>query len=530
MFIRKIKSKNKTYVTIVKSYRENGVVKQKNIASLGCLDQLKERPEQIKNIALTLLEYCESKINNFDIMKSAEMSRKKWGCVRVYRKLWDTFGFDDILAKIIKDKKIKFDFFSSVFLMLIDRLQDPKSKLASYNYQEKYHEIKKNGLQHLYRALDILSDNKEEIEKYLFYKNVHLFNMEVDVCLYDVTTMFFESVKANELSKFGYSKDCKFNEVQIVIGLLVDLEGRPIGFDVYPGNTYEGHTIDTVLEKLKTKFKIRKIILIGDQAMCTKDTIEKIKGKDFSYIVGSRIKIKGKEMEKTILDIKSYKDVVTNDEEDVLKYKVIELEDEKIICTWSSRREKKNKKDRERLIEKAKKLLDENKSQLTSKRGAMKYIDVAIEGAPELNEEKIKEDERWDGFYGIQTNCEDYDTRTVLGYYHDLWRIEESFRIFKSHLETRPIFHWTAKRIQGHLVLCFIAFLLERTLENKLKKNNIEYSPIKIRAALDELEFSEIDVEGKKFYLRSKVEGLGNKILRSLRLNIPPAIATPDKF
>lgn len=115
-------------------------------------------------------------------------------------------------------------------------------------------------------------------------------------------------------------------------------------------------------------------------------------------------------------------------------------------------------------------------------------------------------------------------------YYHQLWKIEESFRIFKSHLETRPIFHWTVKRIKGHFVLSFITFLLERTLEVQLKQNNISYSPLLIRKAMDELQYSVLFVQGKEFWLRSQVSGLANDILRTLKIKIPPNLSPADSF
>lgn len=529
MFLREIKSRGKTYLVIVESYRDDGKVKHRSIASLGCLDYLQDS-EQIKKLAMSLLKYYRGEDTIYDINKISEKDRKKWGYVKVIRKLWEMFGLDEILGRAIKDKKIKFDFFSAVFLMLLDRLREPKSKLATYNRQGKYHGIKKNKLQHLYRALDILSDKKEEIELFLFEKNKSLFNLEVDVCLYDVSTLFFESIEKDELREFGFSKDCKINEVQVVLGLLVDLEGRPIGFDLFPGSTYEGNTLKKALDKLKDKFKINRLIFVGDQAICSKKNLEMIKEKGFSYIVGSRIKTKAEEIKEKILQKGSYVKIKVEEEDEILKYREIKVEGEKLICTWSKKRAEKDKKDRERLIKKAEEIVSSNKSKVISKRGAMKYVNVKAKEIPTLNEQKILEDARWDGFYGIQTNCEDFNARAILGFYHDLWRIEESFRILKTHLETRPIFVWTAKRVKGHIVLCFIAFLLERTLEIQLKKNNLFYSPQVIREALDELEFSEIKIDKQIFYLRSNVKGPANKILRSFCINIPPAITSPEKF
>src|SRR3989338_2306367 len=372
MFLRTTKAKGKTYLSIVENYYDKGRTRQKNIASLGCLDKFKDT-HQLEHIAKALLAFCKERKTIFDVSSLQEKSRKKWGAVRVFRKLWNTFGLDAIFKKITEKKKSTFDFFSAVFLMLLDRLCAPQSKLASYNGQDKYFDIKKNELQHLYRALDILADKKDTLEEYLFYKNVSLFNMTVDVCLYDVTTLYFESVRKDELKKFGYSKDCKFNEVQIVLGLLVDLEGSPIGFDIYPGNTYEGHTFSDALDTLKNRFKINRVIIVGDQGMMSKNNIQVTKDKEYSYIVGSRLKAKSDVLKKEILDKRRYKKLSMNvdDTEEIVKYREIEIDNEKILCTWSKKQAEKDKADRERLIEKAKKML-EAKTPITSRRGDRK--------------------------------------------------------------------------------------------------------------------------------------------------------------
>jgi len=526
MFLREIKVHNVTYLFIMENYRKNGKIKQKYIASLGRLDDGKRR-KQLEQIAVKLLKHYGKNKMLLDISTAEEKERKIWGPVTVYRKIWNMFGCDEMFKKIIASRKIEFDFFSTLFLMLLDRLIDPKSKLKSYEEQDRYYGIKRNELQHLYRALDLLSDNKEKIEKELFCKNVNIFNMKVDVVLYDVTTLYFESIKPDSLKDFGFSKDCKINNVQILLSLLVDLEGRPVGFDIFPGNTFEGDTLGAAIEKVKQKFNIRRLIFIADQGMLSNKNINIIKGsKDciYEYIVGSRIKNKVKKVKDEILDISQYRDIEAGEGE-VFKYREINLNGERVICTWSSKRARKDVKDRERLLIRAKEILGKGNACVISKRGANRYIQVETKGIPVLDEKKIGDDERWDGFYGIQTNCNDLSPQALLDYYHDLWKIEEAFRIFKSHLEVRPIYHWTARRIKGHLVLCFIAFLLERTLEIELKKSNIEHSPESIRKALNDLQFSDVVIEGEHFYLRSKIEGLGNEILRALRIRIPPQIS-----
>jgi transposase len=470
--------------------------------------------------------------------------------------------------------------------MLVDRMFAPKSKLGVYEKQSFYYGIEENDLQHLYRALDLLSEKKEELEEYIFEKNTDLFKMSVDVVLYDVTTFHFESVRSDILRDFGYSKDCKFNEVQIVMSLLVDLEGRPVGYELYEGNVYEGHTLKDAIEKIKNRFKINKLIFIADRAMLSKDNIDLIKNSNYEYIISSRLKNKTAQVKEEVLSETDYMSISTEDKEEEFKYKEIKkfeitqetldeldgkisetgklsklidktfyrkefhkkleklefnqhdikqimseaVKNDRIICSWSKKRARKDKLDRDRLIEKAQNMVQKTRGRLISQKGALRYIDISSKITGKLKYEKIQEDEKWDGYYGIETNCEITSPEKILDYYHQLWRVEESFRIFKSHLEARPMFHWNPNRIKGHMVLCFIAFLIERTIEIELKKANINYSATKIREALIELQFSEITVEDKTFFLRAPVQGLANDILRAFRIKIPPHITTPDNF
>jgi len=584
MFLRKITTKGRTYLNIIKSYWDDGKTKHKSIASFGCIDNINE--EEIKKLGLSLIKYCNEKSNILDIDTAQEKYRKNWGAVRLIKKIWEKFDFPKILKKIGRGRKIKFNYFSAIFLMLVDRLFTPKSKLGVFEKQSFYYGIEENELHHLYRALDLLSEKKEELEEYIFDKNTDLFQMSVDVVLYDVTTFHFESVRSDTLRDFGYSKDCKFNEVQIVMSLLVDLEGRPVGFELYKGNIYEGHTLKDAIEKIKKRFKINKLIFIADRAMLSKENIELIKNSNYEYIISSKLKNKPVQVKEEVLCKKDYISISTDDKEEEFKYKEIKIfevtqetinklegkvfdtdkliklkdktfyrkefykrleklkfsqqeiieiiresvKNDRIICSWSNKRARKDKHDRDRLIEKAKNMVEKNRGRLLSQKGALRYIDIASTVTGKLKYEQIQQDEKWDGYYGIETNCDITSAEKILEYYHQLWRVEESFKVFKSHLETRPMFHWNPNRIRGHMVLCFIAFLIERTIEIELKRASIDYSTTKIREAIAGLQFSEITVEDKTFFLRSPVRGLANDILRVFRIKIPPYITTPDNF
>ncbi|TYB85725.1 MAG: IS1634 family transposase, partial [Kosmotoga sp.] len=190
----------------------------------------------------------------------------------------------------------------------------------------------------------------------------------------------------------------------------------------------------------------------------------------------------------------------------------------------SSKRAKKDMADLNRFVEKATKLLN-NKGQITSsqKRGGRKYLKVTKKAPVKwsMDTKAIERDKSFAGYYGIQTSEKNMSPKNILNAYHSLWKIEESFRIMKSTLEVEPVFVWTEQRIKGHFMMCFIAFLLERTLEFQLRKYGHTASPRKIREALNALNFAEIEIEDEPYYVKTKAPSLSNKILRSLRIASP---------
>jgi len=546
MFIKISRSKNFKYVQLVRAYREDGKAKHEVLYNLGRLDQLENNPEFAK-VFKRLAEIAGAKSNNIEECSEAQMYN--WGYL-VYKKLWDKFKLEEILkAAQIRHGKSKFDLSNASFLMAIQHLLSPSSKLGTYSQQQLYLKLPEIELHHLYRSLDILCEEKEAIETHLFHMNRDLFNMKVDIVFYDVTTFHFESVKQDGLKDFGFSKNAKFNEVQVVLGMLIDCEGRPVGYELFPGNTFEGKTLEAALESIEKRFGIRNIIIVADRGINSKLNLKQIKDKGYGYIVASRIKSMPEEVQAKILDPENYITLSQNEEDGIVRCKVIDyinqfkIKDnnrsdnikrkkqisvalsENLIITYSDKRARKDKSDRERLLEKAKYLLqDKSKIRNSNKRGGKKYIKEIKQTDWTLDNTAVVRDEKWDGYYGIQTSEKDLTASEIISAHRTLYKIEESFRVMKSTLEVRPIFHWTEDRIKGHFVICFLAFLLERTLELKLQNIDIPASPQKIRDALNSMQFAEIEIQGKKFLVKTKNNELVPQILRQLKIQPPKNI------
>jgi len=538
MFIKITKSGNHKYCQMVKSHREGGKIKHTVLFNLGRLDTIEGNPS-FQNLAYRLLEISKAKsVENLDDISEAEISN--WGHI-VYKKIWEQFGLDSILAKIKKRGKTQFDLSKSSFLMVVSHLLAPKSKLATYAGQDRYTNLSQVELNELYRSLDILSKHKERLEEEMYLENRNLFNMEVDIVFYDVTTFSFSSVRADSLKDFGFSKDSKPGKVQVVLGLLIDCHGRPIGYELFPGNTFDSKTLETALEAMEGRFGIRKVIIVADKGINSKLNLKKISDRGYSYIFASRIKSASEKI-KDLIFTQDYTEAQSED--DAVRYKVIDNVNEfmadgkkyslpeKLIITYSEKRAKKDRADRERLVEKAGVLL-KNKARIrqANKRGGKKYIkDISKDSDWILDTEAILADERFDGYYGIQTNDMELDAEKVMDAYHNLWKIEQSSRIMKSTLEVKPIFHWTEPRIKGHFVICFLAFLLERNLEFRLKKSGEKASPEKIREAINSLNFAKVSLSGRRYFIKTKSSDLANKILRILKIKPPKNITPVDEF
>ena len=550
MHIKIVKAGKYEYVRLVESFRENGKVKHKVILNLGRKDIIEGNPS-FKRLAERLLEISGGTVGRADKLQISEGTLRNYGFI-VYRKLWQIFGFDSFFDQLKrKHTKLQFDLSSVIFLMVVQHLLSPMSKLSTYEKRSLYLGIPEMDLNHLYRSLDLLAENKENIENYVFDRNRTLFNMSVDVVFYDVTTFYFESVREDGFRDFGFSKDNKINEVQVVMGLLIDSEGRPIGYELFPGNTLDSKTLERSLEKLKERFNIRQVIIVADRGLNSKLNLSRIKEMGYDYIVASRLKKMPESVIEEVFDSNGYRLLTPEflarykeEDEEEFRYKVIDYINrykdeggevkelkEKMVITYSKKRALKDKADRERLVEKAKELLKEPaRIRASNRRGSKRFI--LEKGEKEeycLNEEAIAADEKFDGYYAIQTSLLDLKAEKVLEAYHTLWKIEESFRIMKSTLEVRPIFHWTERRIKGHFVVCFLAFLLERTLEYKLKMNRIMMSPNKIREALNSMMFTEVEINGQLYLIKMKLSEGATKILRVLRIASPKNILSIEE-
>ena len=560
MFIKTTRAKGYEYIKLVESYRESGTTRHRVLFNFGRADMIRQ-DESFLRIVNRLCEVSgkslpsqQPETDPFDDCSEAVLYN--YGYL-AYLRLWRELGIKGCLEEAESDSKLTFSLAQTTFLMVCQHLLEPRSKLATFERQGRYFNMPKIPLHHMYRALERLSKTKEEIEKGLFQYNYIRVNKSVEVVFYDLTTIHFESQVADEeLRNFGFSKAGRYNEVQVVLGMIIDSSGMPVGYELFKGNTYEGHTIVSTLEKIKERFRINRVVIVADRGLNYKDGLNKIKDAGYGYIMAAKIKGSSATMQKKIFDEEGFININDKEGKLELRYKVMEHENiftdengvnhvlqENIVVTYSPKRARKDESDRERMIEKARILL-ENPEQIatTNKRGGRKYINQTNKKQTKkdkeqpqytLAENKIEQDAKFDGYYAIQTSEKSMSANEIMDAYHTLWKIEESFRIMKSTLEIRPVYHSNPERIKGHFVVCFLAFLMERKMELFLKSSSVSEevcasSPQKIQEALNTMQLAAVSTtQGDKF-VRVKPHILAKKIFKCLEIDMPNNISTEN--
>lgn len=485
MFLRvKKKTENRWQVQVVESARVGEKVMQKIVRNVGTAYSLKEL-EDFKKLGEVIIVEMKNKLkpvlsflnpNDFhapqkrkkpqceklvDVHQLREEKRINEGFTDIFSRIYDDVGF----AKVFNKPSIN----SIIQSTVIARIADPKSKLATLKLLNIKFDIKIPFMS-IYRAMDKLQSKEQEVKQIIAQKSLGLFKEKVDVLFFEVTTLYFESIIADEIKNFGFSKDCKFKEVQVVLALITTKDGLPITYELFAGNTFEGHTFTQTIEKLKSQFSVDDFVFVADRAMFSKDNLDYMEENNLKYVVAARLKSLPTKKQNEILARQSPS---SNDSERPDWIEEFDHQNRRLIVSYNSKRAKKDHADRQRLIDRLVKKTNNGKikiKELIPNYGTKKFIQVDG-GEAKINDLRIEADAQWDGLHGVITNCPNEMSATkILERYRDLWQIEEAFRVNKHSLKMRPIFHWTPRRIKAHVLICFMAYTLSKYALFELKK------------------------------------------------------------
>lgn len=383
----------------------------------------------------------------------------------------DIAGLNLLLGKIYSD--VGFDLLDTDIFkyLVIVRISHPASKLKTSQYLNRYFSINLNE-DKIYRYLDKLySEQKELIQQISYNHTLKILNGAISVVFYDVTTLYFQIDDEDQVRKRGFSKEGKHQNPQIVLGLLVSIDGYPLAFDIFEGNKFEGHTMLPVLDAFKEKYKLEQLVIVADSGLLSTQNIEDLQQKGYEFILGARIKNEPKSLKDKILALE-----LKSGESKIIK----RPDGLKLIISFSEKRAKKDWHNREKGLQRLENKIKSGKLTKSNinNRGYNKYLKMDGEVRISIDKAKFEADAKWDGLKGYVSNTSLTKDQIIENYGH-LWKIEKAFRISKHDLKVRPIYHRLQKRIEAHITINFAAYKVYKELERQLKEKQSELSPEK---------------------------------------------------
>ena len=553
MFIKLTAQKNdRTSVRIMESFWENNKARQRTILSLGSAKTKKELLALKKKAQELIIQMDKERNPVFPGMEEAfyepvsspalprplrreqrgqkkskgiplltdtlEQQRIIQGIDGVCGVVYDQVGFNTIIQETYKDRQWN----EYLKACVLSRVSQPQSKRGTVKTLERDYN-QKIPLSGMYRMMDRLYRNIGRVKALVAQNTLSLFGQELDVLFFDVTTLYFESFTPDELRKSGFSKDNKVKETQVVLALVTNSEGHPISYELFPGNTSEGQTLVSAVKKLKSDFNVRSVALVADRAMFSEKNLKFMEEAGFQYVVAARLKSLDRQRKEWILsekqglkrkssrskggrERKERKERKESEFESVMEW---EDKQRRWVVSYSPKRAKKDQLDRQRLIDRLLKRIKKGQisvKSLMSNSGTKRYIKLNKKAKAELDTEKIKAEESWDGLHGVVTNIRGEKARRLLDRYRGLWKIEEAFRVNKHTLKMRPIYHWTRRRIHAHVAICFLAYCLSYLIKYRLEKAGMKFSIEKMREVLKRDQYSIIEDQttGKRYRYPSK--------------------------
>lgn len=366
-------------------------------------------------------------------------------------------GFDCIKEELFKD-------------LVISRICYPSSKLKTTHYLSEY-QGKELKVDRIYRYMDKLSSKQKTlVENQSLEHTKKVLGGKISLVFYDVTTLYFETDTQDDLRKTGFSKEGKHQHPQILLGLLVSKDGYPLAYDIFEGNKFEGHTMIPIIQSFKSKLSIDNVIVVADSGLMSTKNLEGLREEKMEYILGARLKSSKQTLKDKVLALKLSS----------ATQKVVELDlddGERLVVSYSEKRAKKDAHNRERGLTRLRKSVAAgtlSKENLNN-RGYNRFLKIEENVEVSVDENRVSEDEKWDGLKGYQTNTR-LSKEAVIGTYSDLWKIERAFRMSKTDLRIRPIYHRLERRIRAHICISFCAYKLYKELERQLKEKKVGIS------------------------------------------------------
>jgi len=547
MYFRVKRTGSYAYLQIVESFREQGQVYQRVLSTVGRLDVL-QSTGQLEALMRSGLRFCE-KVAVIDAHAAGQtepVQVQRVGPDLVFGRLWETLQLGTILKRALEGRRYEFDVERAVYLTVVHRLFDSGSDRAAERWREAYRlpGTERLDLHHLYRAMAFLGEPfkdqpgigvlgtarciKDWIEEELFEQRRDLFS-EIDLVFFDTTSIYFEGEGGQELGRHGKSKDHRPDLKQMVVGLVLDLQGWPLCCELWPGNTADVTTLLPVVNRLRQRFRVRRVCIVADRGMISANTVAALESQelDCDYILGARMRSVKEVRDRVLADRGRYQEITPerqrSKDPSPLKVKEVVIGERRYVVCLNEEQRRKDAADRQAIVEHLREQLKQGDKELIGNKGYRKYLQEGSGERFTLDEAKVKEEARYDGKWVLQTNLADEPGMIALAY-KELWMVEDLFRTMKSVLETRPIYHKCDETIRGHVFCSFLALLLRRALERRLEEKGESWEWSEILRGLDNLQEVEARFQGKRFVLRSQVLGQAHKACMAAGVALPPTL------
>lgn len=543
MFARIKKSGQYQYLQIVENSKIDGKVSQRVIATVGRLDQLQAKGS-VETLIRSLARFSEKTLLVLSGKVDVNAHTVKIGPALIFERLWRELGLPAIFRDLLAGRKFGFDIERAVFLTVLHRLFVSGSDRSCNMWRRDYAigGVDSIALHHCYRAMaflgEVLSDQadatpfaprcmKDLVEEKLFGQHRHLFT-GLDLVFFDTTSIYFEGEGGATLGQFGHSKDHRSDRKQMVVGAILDDNGRPICCEMWPGNTADVKSLLPVVERLRKRFGIKRFCIVADRGMISADTIATLEAPECNipYILGARMR-RVKEVSEEVLSRGGrYHEVhpegVSSKSPAPLAVKEVLVEGRRYIVCRNSKQERKDAAARQAMIAALEERIKTNPKGLVGNRGYARYIKVG-KGGMTIDREKIDEEARFDGKWVLRTNMK-LSAEQVALKYKELWQVEQVFRDVKSILDTRPVFHKRDETIRGHVFCSFLALVLRKELDRRLESCGQQLEWADIKRDLKALQDVVVEDNGRSLVVRTACVGSCGKVFQAVGVALPPTI------
>lgn len=458
-------------------------------------------------------------LQSIDLVRERALKQVNYG-IAFYRKIWESLKLHTWFDRTKRNSRgtIKYDLDQAVFLLAAMRILRPMSKSKTFSARDELvFDFTGLTLDDIYHSLDVLADKKKTVISNLNKNLEAIYARAKTIAFYDVTTFYFESFDSDELRARGMSKENKTNEVQVVLGLLVDGEGIPLDYELFRGNTSEMNTIIEVVNNYKTQNNLQGVTVVADRGLNSHLNLKSLTDLNFDYIVAQSVnRLPGSIKEKVFSDDNWDEVFVSSDFQETFKVKTLDQSsspelDNKIIVTWSAKRQAHDLKVLNERIEKCRQLVKRGTGAVNAsiKHGVRQFLQIKKGAKIEYssNEKLYEKRRKQAGYYALISSHKNTDAMQIYRDLRRLWHIEECFRVMKTNLDARPVYVWTPKKIRGHFLVCYLALVMERLAHYRIEQAGIDLSGEQVIEMLGQAKMTilEQDKSKKTLYLKQGI-------------------------